>query len=272
MYDYVHHLEKNEFLKKNKMLRKMHEKVHFYEKLELSKYQKAYQKIANSLKEIEDIGQRGELSYLNDNSMYVSNLNVSKNRSILHRNQYSMNESMNQDMSQMNFLDGLDSQIVNTSMIQRPQSILDLIQKLKDKFKMDKFNDLNYISVEMFFKHVKEFVKTCEENMVTLNVDPKNRNEHNKLKENRAEQNYDFYKFCLDEFKQTSDFCENRFKIINLLLKTREVNFEEKETEKFYQLITTNKALIVVFSFKMIYQCMLKGFIYRLIENKNYSL
>jgi hypothetical protein len=244
MYDYVHHLEKNEFLKKNNMLRNMHAKVHFYEKLELNKYQKAYQKIATSLKEIEDIGQRGELSYLNDNSMYVSNLNVSKNRSILQRNQHSMNESINQDMSQMNFLDGLDSQIMGTSMIQRPQSILDLIQKLKEKFKIDKFNDLNFISIEMFFKHVKEFITTCEENVVTLNVDPKNRNEHNKLNENRAEQNYEFYMFCLEEFREKSNFCENRFKIINLLLKNREVSLEERESEKFYQLISSNKVLM----------------------------
>lgn len=245
IYDYVHHLEKNEFLKKNKMMRKMHEKVHFYQKLELDKYQKAYQKISTNLKETEVFGKRGELSYLNDNSMVVNNtMNMSKNKSILQKNQNSLNESINQDTSQMNFLDGLDSHIMNTSVIQRQQSILDIIQNLKDKFKTDKFNDLNFISVEMFFKHVKEFISHLEESIVTLNIDPTNRNKHNDLNENRALQNYQFYKFCLDEFKEKSKLCDNRIQIITLLLKNRNIQLEEKESEKFYKIISTNKILL----------------------------
>lgn len=245
MYDYVHHLEKNEFLKKNKMLRKMHEKVHFYEKLELPKYQKAYSKIAASLKDIENMGQRGELSYLNENSMYMGNtLNMSRNRSILTRGQFSMNDSVNQDQSQFNLLDGLDSQIINTSMVQRPQNLLDMVQRMTEKFKQEKFNELNFVSTELFVKKLKEFVELFEENIVTLNVDPKNRNEHNKLKEIRAEQNNEFYSFCLAEFKQKAAFCDNRLKIIDLLIKNREIQLEEKERNKLYQVLTDNKALI----------------------------
>ena len=245
MYDYVHHLEKNEFLKKNKMLRKMHEKVHFYEKLELIKYQKAYSKIANSLKDMENIGQRGELSYLNENSMYVgNNLNMSRNRSLLTRNQYSMNDSINQDQSQFNLLDGLDSQIINTSMVQRPQNLLDMIQRITEKFKVDKFTELNFVSTELFVKKLKEFIELFEENIVTLNVDPKNRNEHNKLKEIRAEQNNEFYSLCLDEFNQKVSFCDNRLKIINLLIKNRNIKLEERESMKLYQVLTENTALM----------------------------
>lgn len=244
MYDYVHHLEKNEFLKKNKMLRKMHEKVHFYEKLELTKYQKAYSKIANSLKDIENMGQRGELSYLNENSMYVgNNLNMSRNRSLLTRGQFSMNDSINQDQSQFNLLDGLDSQIINTSMVQRPQNLLDMMQRITEKFKVDKFSELNFVSTELFVKKLKEFIEHFEENIVTLNVDPKNRNEHNKLKEIRAEQNNEFYSFCLDEFKQKVSFCENRLKIINLIIKNREIKLEEREQLKLYQILTENTAI-----------------------------
>lgn len=245
MYDYVHHLEKNEFLKKNKMFRKMQEKVHFYEKLELPKYQKAYQKIAFSLKDVENIGKQGDLSRLNENSMFMgNNLNMSRNRSVLTRNQHSMNESINQDMSHFNLLDALDSKNINTSMVQRPQNILDLMQRMFDKFKTDKFNDLNFVSVELFVKKLKEFIGVFEENIVTINVDPKNRNEHLKLKENRAEQNYEFYMLCLNEFKQKTQFCESRFKMINLLIQNREIKLEEKETQKMYQLVTTNRTLM----------------------------
>jgi chromosome segregation ATPase len=245
MYDYVHHLEKNEFLKKNKMLRKMHEKVHFYEKLELPKYQKAYTKIANSLKDTENMGQRGELSYLNENSMYMGNtLNMSRNRSLLTRGQFSMNDSINQDQSQFNLLDGLDSQIINTSMVQRPQNLLDMMQRITEKLKVDKFSDLNFVSTELFVKKLKEFIEHFEENIVTLNIDPKNRNEHNKLKEIRAEQNNEFYSFCLDEFKQKMNFCDNRLKIIELIIKNREIKLEEREQVKLYQILTDNKAMI----------------------------
>ena len=245
MYDYVHHLEKNEFLKKNKMLRKMHEKVHFYEKLELPKYQKAYTKIANSLKDTENMGQRGELSYLNENSMYLGNtLNMSRNRSLLTRGQFSMNDSINQDQSQFNLLDGLDSQIINTSMVQRPQNLLDMMQRITEKLKVDKFSDLNFVSTEIFVKKLKEFIELFEENIITLNVDPKNRNEHNKLKEIRAEQNNEFYSFCLDEFKQKAAFCDNRLKIIKLIIDNRGIELEKKETEKLYQVLTDNTAMI----------------------------
>ena len=222
----------------------MHEKVHFYEKLELTKYQKAYSKIANSLKDIENMGQRGELSYLNENSMYVgNNLNMSRNRSLLTRGQFSMNDSINQDQSQFNLLDGLDSQIINTSMVQRPQNLLDMMQRITEKFKVDKFSELNFVSTELFVKKLKEFIEHFEENIVTLNVDPKNRNEHNKLKEIRAEQNNEFYSFCLDEFKQKVSFCENRLKIINLIIKNREIKLEEREQLKLYQILTENTAI-----------------------------
>ena len=245
MYDYVHHLEKNEFLKKNRMLRKMHEKVHFYEKLELPKYQKAYKKIATSLKDIENMGQRGELSYLNENSMYVgNNLNMSRNRSILNRNQFSMNDSINQDQSQFNLLDGLDSQIINTSMVQRPQNLLDMMQKINEKLKVDKFSDLNFVSTELFVKKLKEFIENFEENIVTLNIDPKNRNNHNKLNDIRAEQNNEFYSFCLTEFKQKISFCDNRLKIIDLIIKNRGISLEEREKDKLYQVLTDNSFLI----------------------------
>ena len=245
MYDYVHHLEKNEFLKKNKMLRKMHEKVHFYEKLELPKYQKAYTKIANSLKDTENMGQRGELSYLNDNPMFTGNtLNMSRNRSILTRGQFSMNDSINQDQSQFNLLDGLDSQIINTSMVQRPQNLLDMVQRLTEKFKLERFADLNFVSIELFVKKLKEFLEHFEESLVTLNVDPKNRNEHSKPKEIRAEQNHEFYMFCLAEFKQKVSFCDNRLKIIDLLIKNRGIPLEEKERTKLYQVLTDNRALL----------------------------
>lgn len=243
MYDYVHRLEKNEFLKKNKIMRKMHDKVHFYEKLELSKYQKAYQKISTSLKNIENLGQRGELSYLNENSMYINPLNMSRNRSILTRGQHSMNESMNQDMSQINFLDGLDSQI-NTSVIQRPQNLLTMAERFTEKLRIDKFTDLSFVTVELLVKKVREFLTLFEENVVTLNVDPKNRNEHVKLKESRAEQNYEFYSFCLSEMKERVDFVDNRFKIIELLIKNRGIEGPERESEKMYQIVTQNRKLM----------------------------
>lgn len=245
MYDYVHHLEKNEFLKKNKMLRKMHEKVHFYEKLELGKYKKAYSKIASSLKDIETMGQRGEISVLNEGSvLYGTGLNMSRNHSLLKRGQFSMNDSINQDQSQFNLLDGLDSQIINTSMVQRPQNLLDQMQRITEKFKMDKFSELNFVSTELFVKKLREFVKIFEENIVTLNIDPKNRNNHNKLKEIRAEQNNEFYSFCLDEFKQKISFCDNRLKIIDLIIKNRDISLQEREQDKLYQILTDNSSLI----------------------------
>ena len=244
MYDYVHHLEKNEFLKKNKMLRKMHEKVHFYEKLELGKYKKAYNKIASSLKDIETMGQRGEISILNEGSVLYGGLNMSRNHSLLKRGQFSMNDSINQDQSQFNLLDGLDSQIINTSMVQRPQNLLDQMQLITEKFKVDKFSDLNFVSTELFVKKLREFVKIFEENIVTLNIDPKNRNNHNKLKEIRAEQNNEFYSFCLDEFNQKISFCDNRLKIIDLIIKNRDISLQEREQDKLYQVLTNNASLI----------------------------
>lgn len=243
MYDYVHRLEKNEFLKKNKIMRKMHDKVHFYEKLELSKYQKAYQKISTSLKNIENLGQRGELSYLNENSMYMNPLNMSRNRSVLTRGNYSMNESINQDMSQINFLDGLDSQM-NTSVVHRPQNLLDIAQMFTEKMRNSKFTDMTFMTVELLVKKVKEFVKLFEEGVVTLNVDPKNRNEHVKLKTSRGEQNYEFYSFCFNEMNEKIDFCDNRFKIIELLIKNRGIDIPERESEKMYAIVTQNKDLM----------------------------
>lgn len=243
MYDYVHRLEKNEFLKKNKIMRKMHDKVHFYEKLELSKYQKAYQKISTSLKNIENLGQRGELSYLNENSMYMNPLNMSRNRSVLTRGHYSMNESINQDMSQVNFLDGLDSQM-NTSVVHRPQNLLDIAQLFTEKMRNHKFTDMTFVTVELLVKKVKEFVKLFEEGVVTLNVDPKNRNEHVKLKTSRAEQNYEFYSFCFGEMNEKIDFCDNRFNIIKLLIKNRGIDVPERESEKMYAIVTQNKDLM----------------------------
>ena len=242
IHNYVGHLERNEFLKKNKMLRKMQAKVNFYDKLETPKYEKAYKKIAFSLKHVEDVDKNLNLSRFTENSMCMSTL--SRNQSYLLRNnnqQYSINESINPDTT--NFLDALDSNNPNTSMVQRPQNLLDMIQKLNEKFKTEKFSEMNFVTSEIFIKKMQDFITLFEESILTINVDPKNRNDHVKVKSNRAEQNYDFYRYCLEELKEKVSFCNSKFQLMQLLIKNRGISFEEKEQSKLYDILTKDKTM-----------------------------
>ena len=127
LYEWIHSLEKNEYLKKRKLFRNMNEKINFYKKIDLNTINDAYGRISSFLRENQQLAERGEFSVLNATHNQINTRSRFSVRSVFSNrtNQY---ESVNDDFNP-NILDELNTERGSMSR----ESITDLICRFQDR-------------------------------------------------------------------------------------------------------------------------------------------
>ena len=139
IHNWIQFFERNEYLKKNKIYRKMSDKLNFFKKLEIPALQDAFNRISNILKNGEKLAQKGEFSILditNRGNINASIISAQTNRS----NAQNRNESLQLEYP-INILDELsnDNGMVNV----KKETLAELISRLVDKTNNETLNQMN---------------------------------------------------------------------------------------------------------------------------------
>ena len=149
LYDWIHSLDKNEYLKKKKFFRQMNEKVNFYKKIDLNTIKDAYARISIFLKENQQLAERGEFSVLNASNNNINTKSRFSLRSVM-SNRTSRVESINDEFN-TNILDELNVERINTGR----ESIIELICRFQDKLNTENFAVMSPILLSDFIKKFK---------------------------------------------------------------------------------------------------------------------
>ena len=150
IHDWIKFFERNDYLKKNKLYRKMNEKLNFLKKLEIPILQKAFNRISESLKSGDKLGMKGEFSILNATSSKVVQVNASTLSNQTNKsNLQNKNESLQLEYP-MNILDELN--------YDKKETVPDLIARLQDKTNNEALNQLTPGQITDAMKKIQLFM------------------------------------------------------------------------------------------------------------------
>lgn len=149
LYEWIHSLEKNEYLKKRKLFRQMNEKVNFYKKIDLTTIKDAYSRISSFLKENQQLAERGEFSVLNATH---NNINTKSRFSVrsMFSNRTNQYESVNDDFNP-NILDELN----NDRMVVGRETITELICRFQERIITENYAAMPPVLLSDFIKKFK---------------------------------------------------------------------------------------------------------------------
>lgn len=155
IHDWIKFFERNDYLKKNKLYRKMNEKLNFLKKLEIPILQKAFNRISESLKAGDKLGMKGEFSILNATTSKVpinaSTLSNQTNKS----NLQNKNESLQLEYP-MNILDELNNE--NALINAKKETVPEIIARLQDKTNNETLNQLTPGQIMDSMKKMQSFM------------------------------------------------------------------------------------------------------------------
>lgn len=149
LYEWIHSLEKNDYLKAKKLFRNINEKVNFYKKLDLNTIKDAYGRISSFLKENNTLAERGEFSMLNvtgNNAHTKSRFSV---RSVF-SNRTNQFESVNEDFHH-NILDELNADRINIGR----ETITELICRFQERLGVENLGSMPPILLSDFIQKFK---------------------------------------------------------------------------------------------------------------------
>lgn len=149
LYEWIHTLEKNDYLKTKKLFRNISDKVNFYKKIDLNTIKDAYGRISSHLKENNTLAERGEFSMLNATGNNVNTKSRFSVRSVF-SNRTNQFESAIDDFNH-NILDELNADRVNVDR----ETITELICRFQERLNMENLGSMPPVLLSDFIQKFK---------------------------------------------------------------------------------------------------------------------
>ena len=160
LYEWITSFEKNDYLKKRKIFRKMQEKINFYKKIDISTIKDAYTRLASFLKQNNQLAERGEFSILNATNQNINTMSkFSFNNRSVFSNKTNQFESLHDDFN-INILDELNTERGGRN----NETLTDLLCRFQNKLSGDSLANMPPAILEDFikkFKNVTGKLKRC---------------------------------------------------------------------------------------------------------------
>ena len=151
LYEWITSFEKNEYLKKRKIFRKMQEKINFYKKIETQTIKDAYSRLASFLKQNNQLAERGEFSILNVTNQGLNTVSrFSFNNRSMFSNRTNQFESVNEDFN-MNILDELNVEKGGRT----NESLPDILCRFQNKLNGENLGTMPPVLLNDFIKKFK---------------------------------------------------------------------------------------------------------------------
>ena len=243
LYEWITSFEKNEYLKKRKIFRKMQEKINFYKKIEIQTIKDAYSRLASFLKQNNQLAERGEFSILNATNQGINTVSrFSFNNRSMFSNRTNQYESVHDDFN-MNILDELNTEKGGRT----NETLTDLLCRFQSKLNGENLGNMPPVLLNDFIKKFKNVTDNFYGQILKLSLGIKPDNNIlggvDNNNENFVQKNYDYHKNCIKELQSKVKYLEKRFNIVNLMLESRNLSEEEMKSTNIQELNDKNKEI-----------------------------